>query len=143
MEKLESNIHHAEKNIKRCLAYKNSYEYERIIGNKFLQKLLEEFNKQIDSIITLIDPQIERLKDYSDEYNKYKKDVEYFYGDNKGEKNNNNDKSCESLIIKLGKINQEKFFSSKEIEKFEDLSKKIYVNTYQSKLENLIMKICF
>ena len=134
MEKLESNIHHAEKNFNRCLDYKNSYEYERIMGNKFLKKLQEEFNKQIDSIIRLIDAQIERLKDYINEYNKYKKDVEYFYGDNKGEKNNNNDKSCESLIIKLSKINQEKFFTSKEIEKFKDLSKKIYVNTYQSKV---------
>ena len=124
MEKLESNIHNTDKNIKKCLANKNSYEYERIIGNKFLKKLQEEFNKQIDSIITLIYAQIERLKDYIDEYNKYKKDIEYFYGDNKGEKNNN-DKSCENLIINLSKINQEKFFSSKEIGEFEDLSKKI------------------
>ena len=134
MEKLESNIRNAEENIKKCLAYKNSYEFERIIGNKFLKKLQEEFNKQIDSIISLIDSQIERLKDYIDEYNKYKKDVEYFYGDIKREKNNNNDKSCESLIIKLSKINQEKYFSSKEVEKFKELSKKIYVNTYQSKV---------
>ena len=135
-EKLESNIQHVEENIKRCLAYKNSYEYERKIGNKFLKNLQNEFNKQIDEIISKIDDKIKQLKEYIYEYNKYKKEVDYFYGDirTKYKMKKNNDKSCESLIIKLSKINQEKFFSSKEIEKLSELSKKIRVNTYQSKV---------
>ena len=131
-DKLETNIQHVEENIKKCLAYKTSYEHERKVVNKFLKKLEKEFNNQIDNSILIIDEQIKKLKDYINEYNKYKKEVEYFYGDIK-HKNNTSDKSCESLIIKLTKINQQKFFSSKDIEKLSDLSKNMFVNTYQSK----------
>jgi hypothetical protein len=132
-DKLDKNIEHLEENIKRCLAYKKVYEHERSVGNKLIYNLQIEFNKQIDGIINIIDEQIKKLKEYIKEYDKYKKEVEDFYDVIKN-KNNNSDKSCESLIIKLTKINQHKFFSSKEIDKFIDLSKNIYVNTYQSKV---------
>ena len=132
-DKLEKNIEHIEENIKRCLAYKQVYEHERRVGNKLINNLQILFNKQIDRIINTIDEQIKKLKEYINEYDKYKKEVEDFYGLIK-HKNNNSDKSCESLIIKLTKINQKKFFSSKDIDKFIDLSKNIYVNTYQSKI---------
>jgi prefoldin subunit 5 len=132
-DKLDSNIQHVEENIKRCLAYKNAYEHERKFGNKFIKNLQDEFNRQIDGIILVIDEQIKKLKEYINEYNKYKKEVEDFYGAIKHKKNNN-DKSCESLIIKLTKINQQKFFSSKDIEKLNDLSKNMCVNTYFSKV---------
>ena len=132
-EKLEKNIEHIEENIKRCLAYKQVYEHERRVGNNLINNLQIEFNRQIDGIINSIDEQIKKLKEYINEYDKYKKEVEDFYGIVK-HKNNNSDKSCESLIIKLTKINQQKFFSSKDIDKFIDLSKNIYVNTYQSKI---------
>ena len=132
-DKLESNIQHVEEIISRCIAYKNSYEHEREVGNIFLNNLIDEFNKQIDINISLIEEQIKKLKGYIDEYNKYKKEVECFYGDIK-DKKNTSDKSCESLIIKLTKINQQKFFSSKDIEKLNDLSKCMYVNTFQSKV---------
>ena len=133
MDKLENNIQHVEENIKRCLAYKTSYEHERKVVNKFLKNLQNEFNKQIDNSILIIDEQIKKLKEFINEYNKYKKEVEYFYGDIK-HKNDTSEKSCESLIIKLTKINQQKFFSSKDIEKLSYLSKNMYVNTYQSKV---------
>ena len=132
-DKLDKNIEHLEENIKRCLAYKKVYEHERSVGNKLIYNLQIEFNKQIDGIINIIDEQIKKLKEYIKEYDKYKKEVDDFYGTIK-HKNTNSDKSCESLIIKLTKINQQKFFSSKDIDKFIDLSKNIYVNTYQSKI---------
>lgn len=115
------------------MAYKNAYEHERKFGNKFIKNLQDEFNRQIDGIISVIDEQIKKLKEYINEYNKYKKEVEDFYGAIKHKKNSS-DKSCESLIIKLTKINQQKFFSSKEIEKLNDLSKNMCVNTYLSKV---------
>ena len=132
-DKLETSIQHIEENIKRYLAYKNVYEHERIIGNQFINNLQDEFNQRMDSIINEIDDQIKKLKEYINDYEKYKKEVENFYGSIKN-KNGNYDKSCESLIIKLTQINQHKLFSSKEIEKLNDLSKNMYVNTYQSKL---------
>ena len=131
-DKLENNIEHIKENIKRCLAYKQVYEHERRLGNKLIENLKYHFNKQIDGIINTIDEQIQKLKQYINEYDKYRKEVEQFYGLVK--KSNNPDKSCESLIIKLTKINQQKFFSSKEIDKFIDLSKNIHLSTYQSKV---------
>ena len=132
-DKFENIFINVKENIRRYLSYKQVYEHERRIGNKLIDNLKIEFNKQIDGIINLIDIQIDKLKDYINEYNKYKKEVEDFY-DLLKHKNNNSDKSCESLIIKLTKINQHKFFSSKDIDKFIDLSKNIYLNTYQSKI---------
>ena len=131
-EKLDKNISHVEENIKRCIAYKNIYEHEREVGNKFILKLQNEFNKHIDEIIDVINEQISQLKGYINEYNKYKNEVEDFYDLMKNKKGNS-DKSCESLIIKLTNINQQKFFSSKDIKKLNELSKEIFVNTYQSK----------
>jgi len=131
-EKLEKNIIHVEENIKRCNAYKKIYEHERKVGNEFLVKLQNEFNKHIDGIMNIIDEQIEKLNGYINEYNKYKKEVEDFLDLIKNKKGNS-EISCESLIIKLTKINQEKFFSSKDIKKLNDLSKDMVVNTFQSK----------
>ena len=132
-DKLENNIEHVEENIRRCLAYKQVYEHERRIGNQLINNLRNEFNKQIDGIINSIDDQVKKLREYINEYEKYKKEVEEFYGLLKS-KNNNSDKSCESLIIKLTKINKQKFFSSKDIDKFIDFSKNIHLNSYQSKI---------
>ena len=130
-EKLEKNIQHVEENIKRCEAYKKIYEHERKIGNLFINKLKIEFNKNIDNIMNIVDQQVSQLKEYINEYNKYKKELDDFYDQMKNKKNNN-EISCESLIIKLTKINQHKFFSSKDIKKLNDLSKEMFVNTYQS-----------
>ena len=143
-EKLEKNIQHVEENIKRCYAYKNIYEHERKVGNEFIKKLQNEFNGHIDNIINIIEQQISQLKQYVGEYNKYKNELDDFYNAIKSKKNNS-EISCESLIIKLTKINQQKFFSSKDIKKLNDLSKEMFVNTYQSKVgifnhDNIFLK---
>ena len=141
-EKLEKNIEHVQENINRCLAYKKIYEHERKMGNEFIKQLQNEFNKHIDNIMNIIDEQINKLKGYINEYNKHQKELEEFYD---SMKNKSYDKSCESLIIKLTKINQQKFFSSKDIKKLNDLSKEMFVNTYQSKFgqfnhDNMFLK---
>ena len=143
-EKLEKNIQHVEENIKRCYAYKTIYEHERKVGNEFIKKLQNEFNAHIDNIIDIIEQQISQLKQYVCEYNKYKNELDDFYNAIKSKKNNS-EISCESLIIKLTKINQQKFFSSKDIKKLNDLSKEMFVNTYQSKVgifnhDNIFLK---
>ena len=143
-EKLEKNIQHVEENIKRCYAYKTIYEHERKVGNEFIKKLQNEFNGHIDNIINIIEQQISQLKQYVGEYNKYKNELDDFYNAIKNKKNNS-EISCESLIIKLTKINQQKFFSSKDIKKLNDLSKEMFVNTYQSKVgifnhDNIFLK---
>ena len=143
-EKLEKNIQHVEENIKRCYAYKTIYEHERKVGNEFIKKLQNEFNGHIDNIINIIEQQISQLKQYINEYNKYKNELDDFYKAIKNKKNNS-EISCESLIIKLTKINQQKFFSSKDIKKLNDLSKEMFVNTYQSKVgifnhDNIFLK---
>ena len=143
-EKLEKNIQHVEENIKRCYAYKTIYEHERKVGNEFIKKLQNEFNGHIDNIINIIEQQISQLKQYVNEYNKYKNELDDFYMAIKNKKNNS-EISCESLIIKLTKINQQKFFSSKDIKKLNDLSKEMFVNTYQSKVgifnhDNIFLK---
>ena len=143
-EKLEKNIQHVEENIKRCYAYKTIYEHERKVGNEFIKKLQKEFNGHIDNIINIIEQQISQLKQYVGEYNKYKNELDDFYKAIKNKKNNS-EISCESLIIKLTKINQQKFFSSKDIKKLNDLSKEMFVNTYQSKVgvfnhDNIFLK---
>ena len=143
-EKLEKNIQHVEENIKRCNAYKKIYEHERKVGNEFIKKLQNEFNAHIDNIINIIEQQISQLKQYVNEYNKYKNELDDFYKAIKNKKNNS-EISCESLIIKLTKINQQKFFSSKDIKKLNDLSKEMFVNTYQSKVgifnhDNIFLK---
>jgi len=143
-EKLEINIKHVEENIKRCLAYKKIYEHERNVGNMFITKLQKEFNKHIDNIMNTVDQQITKLKEYINEYNKYKKELDDFYDSMKNKKSNS-EISCESLIIKLTKVNQQKFFSSKDIKKLNDLSKDMFVNTYQSKVgqfnhDNMFLK---
>ena len=143
-EKLEKNIEHVEENIKRCLAYKKIYEHERKVGNEFIKKLQYDFNAHIDEIMNSIEQQISQLKEYINEYNKYKNELDDFYRTIKNKKNNS-EISCESLIIKLTKINQHKFFSSKDIKKLNDLSKEMFVNTYQSKVgvfnhDNMFLK---
>ena len=106
LDKLESNIQHVEENIKRCISYKNSYEHQRKVGNEFINNLQDHFNNQMDVIISSIDNHIKKLKEYINEYNKYKKDIDEFYYMIKHKNSNTNlhqDKSCESLIIKLTK----------------------------------------
>ena len=68
LDKLKSNIHHVEENIKRCISYKNSYEHHRKVGNEFINNLQDAFNNQMDMIISLIDDHIKKLKEYINEY---------------------------------------------------------------------------
>ena len=138
IETLESNIQNIEENIKICLSYKKSYEHEREIGNKFIENLKNQFNKKFDEIIFGIDLQVKKLKEYINEFNKYKKDIQEFISSMKYKKNIN-DKSCENLINEFSKISQEKSFSS-DLEKLNNLSKNLNVSIYQSNIKEINLK---
>lgn len=97
---MESNIQHVEENIKRCISFKNSYEHQRKIGNEFMNNLQDAFNNQIDTIITSIDDHIKKLKEYINEYNKYKKHIDEFYSVLKYKKSN----SQIHILINLVKV---------------------------------------
>ena len=127
------------KKIKLCESYKNSYEYERKIGIKFIENLKDEFSRHINDNIQIIENQIKLLKGYILKYDKYLSEINNYYQkfSNKIIKENNffeSQKISYELINRLKIITSEKLYPKKDIEKLFDLSKEIHVNIYHSKL---------
>ena len=130
------------KKIKLCESYKDAYEFERKKGNKFIEDLKIEFNRQINDNLRIIDNQINLLKNFILKYDRYKFELNNFYTkfSTKNIKNEMSSNYFESqklsyeLINKYTSITSEKLYSKKEIRKLFDLSKEIHVNTYQTKL---------
>lgn len=141
-DKLESNIQRVEENIKLCMSYREAYEHEKEVGNGLIKNLLKEFNKQMDDILLMIDDKIKVLKEYINEYNKHKKEVDDFNQSIKDNKDISGE-SSENLIVNLTKINNKKIISLKDIEKLSRLSKDICFNTYQSKFQEFNLKNIF
>ena len=136
-EKLNLCINKAKENIKRCLSYKDAYEFERNEVNKLIASLKKEFNRQIDDNIRKIEDQMNKLQSYVDDYQKCKKEISNYYSKLSNIKKNNpyaSQKSAQELISKLVSITSKKLYSSKDIEKLGDLSKNVKFHTYQSKL---------
>ena len=138
-EKLNLCINKAKENIKRCLSYKDAYEFERCEVNKLITSLKKEFNRQIDDNIRKIEDQINKLQKYVEDYQKYKKEISIYYSklskDKKGKGNTySSQKLTQELISKLVSITSKKLYSSKDIEKLGDLTKNVKFLTFQSKL---------
>ena len=138
-EKINSNINKIEENIKKCMSYKNAYEFERTKGNEIIEKLKEEFNREINNNLNKIDEEIKKLKNYINIYKTHKIELNNYYRkfSNKNLNNNNGysfQKMSQDLMNSLNKITSTKLYSNKEIEKLMDLSKSMQIRTYQSKL---------
>ena len=136
-EKIDLKIKTLENYIKKCNSYKEAYEFERTLGNKVILSLKKEFNNQIDENIKIIDEQILKIKSYIDNYETSKKEISEIYWD--FVKNCKKDfKECQkmtqNLLSKLEDDLSKKIISSKDIEKFNEMSKSIQMTTYQSKL---------
>ena len=135
-EKLNLCINKAKENIKRCLSYKEAYEFERYEVNKLITSLKKEFNRLIDDNIRKIEEQIKKLQKYVEDYQKYKKEITIYYSKLSRDKKANAyspQKLTQELISKLVSITSKKFYSSKDIEKLGDLTKNVKFYTYQSK----------
>ena len=65
-DKINSNIDKIDKNIQRCISYKNSYEFERNEGNKLIEKLKNEFNQQIDINLRIIEEEMNKLQKHKE-----------------------------------------------------------------------------
>ena len=138
-DKINSNIDKIDKNIQRCISYKNSYEFERNEGNKLIEKLKNEFNQQIDINLRIIEEEMNKLQKHKENYEKYKIELNNYYNELSNKNSNKlNIYSCQKisqkLINKLSSLTAKKLFSSKEIENLMDISRRMEVRTYQSKL---------
>ena len=110
------------------------YPIFKVIGN-----LKKEFNRNIDDNLRVIDSQINKLKNYIENYQKYKIELNNHYVKLSNVSENktniyNCQKISQQLINKLSSLTSKKFYSNKDIDKLMDLSKGFQVKTYLSKL---------
>ena len=138
-DKINSYINKTQENIKKCLSFKRAYEFERTEGNKIIENLKKEFNRNIDDNLRVIDAQINKLKNYIENYQKYKIELNNYYVKLSNVSENktniyNCQKISQQLINKLSSLTSKKFYSNKDIDKLMDLSKGFQVKTYLSKL---------
>ena len=138
-DKINSYIKKTHENIKKCISFKNAYEFERAEGNKIIENLKIEFNRNIDNNLRMIDEQIKKLKNCIENYEKYIKELNIHYSQfsngNENKKNIfENQKISQQLIDKFSSLTSKRIYSSKDIDKLMDLSKGFQVKTYLSKL---------
>ena len=138
-DKINSYIIKTKEKIKKCESYKSAYEFERNEGNKIIENLKKEFNKQMDENIRLIDEQINKLQTIIENYEKYNVELNNYYSKFPKEKDNKNNlyayqKKSQELMNKLSSITAKKFYSNKEIEKLMELSKGMQLYSYFSKV---------
>ena len=131
--KLNTNIEYIEKLINRCISYKESYEFERKIVNDFISNFQKEYNNKMDIIQKNLNNEIKNMKKTMDNFQKSKIEIENFM-----KNRNKNTASFNSLgkniLNKVSKINNIELFSGKEIDMKYNISKNIFINTFQSKI---------
>ena len=133
-KKLNDNIEYIEKLIKRCNSYKETNEFERKIVNEFISNFQTEYNNKMDIIQKNLDNDIKNLKKIMENYKKSKSEVENFMK-NKDKNTASINSIGKNILNKVAKINNMEFFSGKEVDMKFNISKNIYFNTFQSKVE--------
>lgn len=136
-DKINSYIDKTKEKIKKCESYKSAYEFERNEGNKIIENLKKDFNRQIDDNLRLIDEKINKLKLIIEKYEKYNLELNNYYSKIKKETENKNNlytyqKMAQNLINNLSYMTSKKFYSNKEIEKLIELSKGVQLHSYLS-----------
>ena len=128
---LDDKYEEIEAYIKRCEALKNCYEFERMLVREQIKLLMDNFNTTINDNIAKLDNIINKYKNYLNQINKCKKDIQEFYINQKYEP---------ELVEKINDINKIKYYNSKEIDNYSDLSKKITFKAFQTKLKKYEIK---
>jgi hypothetical protein len=117
--------------IKRCEALKSCYEFERTLVEEQVKLLMDNYNTTMNENIEKLDNIIKKYKIYLNQINECKNGIKEFY---------NNQKYEPELIEKINDINKIKYYKSKEIDNYSDLSKKVALNVYQTKLKKCEIK---
>ena len=123
--------------IKRCEALKNCYEFEKALVQEHVKKLMDNFNSKIDENIKTLDNIIKNYKLFLNKIEKGQKEIEALY--TKIDKSKLKEYQ-ENLIEKLLNITKIKYYNSKEVDGYSDLSKSMVLNFYQTKLRKYEIK---
>ena len=121
--------------IKRCEALKECYEYERKIVLNYINNIIKNFNNEIYENINILDFIIKTYTNYLEQIEKCIKYIQKFCINSKI--NNYYEKLVKT---KISNINIIKYYNSKEIDSYSDLSKNININVYQTKLKKFGIK---
>ena len=123
--------------IKRCEALKDCYEFERKSVENHVNSLMTYFNNKIDENIKILDNTIKIYKSYLAQIEKCQIDIKKYFNRFATMRNG---KFEQNLIEKLNNINNIKYFNSKEIDNFSDLSNNMLLKVYQTKLKKYEIK---
>ena len=134
-ENLEDKSEELNAYIKRCEALKECYEFERKIVLNYIKKIVDNYNNEIDETIETLDSIIKTYKNYLEQIDKCVKDIQKIYSNSKVNKEYE-----EMLMNKIKNVNEIKYYNSKEIDTYSDLSKNININVYQTKLKKFEIK---
>ena len=134
-ENLEDKSEELNAYIKRCEALKQCYEFERKIVLNYIKKIVDNYNNEIDETIETLDSIIKTYKNYLEQIDKCVKDIQKIYSNSKVNKEYE-----EMLMNKIKNVNEIKYYNSKEIDTYSDLSKNININVYQTKLKKFEIK---
>ena len=134
-ENLEDKSEELTAYVKRCEALKDCYNSERKLVLSYFKKIIDKYNNDIDNNIKNLDSIIKTYQNYLEQIEKCIKDIEKIY------KNSKINKEYEELLMKkINNINDIKYYNSKEIDTYSDLSKASDIKVYQTKLKKFEIK---
>ena len=122
--------------INRCKAMINCYEFEKKVVGKYLKLLIDNFNEQINENIKILNDLINNYNNYLIQIKKVQNDIQKYYAYKINDIENDNNK----LLTEITKINNIKYYTSKEIDSYSNLSTKIFFNVYQTDLKKYMIK---
>ncbi len=134
-EKLEDKSEELNAYVKRCEALKECYSTERKLVLNYIKKIIDKYNNDIDNNIKNLDSIIKTYQNYLEQIEKCIKDIEKIYASSKINKEYE-----ELLMKKINNIKEIKYYNSKEIDTYSDLSKNIDIKVYQTKLKKFEIK---
>ena len=134
-EKLEDKSEELNAYIKRCEALKECYTFERKLVINYITKIINNYNNDVDNNLKILDSIIKKYTNYLEQIEKCINDIQKIYTNSKINKEYE-----ELLMKKINNINEIKYYNSKEIDTYSDLSKNIDIKVYQTKLKKFEIK---